>query len=134
MTYSSWKKSISPLNIWGVDYITLQPMKRSVSPPNFSKPVTLSSKAVLKNHKMKNSIALDSKWVELHSKHIIWYALVHVFYNYEEKHISTATAKNILKHTILYVHCVDLLIWSLTQLDFLFYDFSVIYYDFSKLF
>ena len=41
--------------------------------------------------------------------------------------------KNILKHTILYVHCVDLLIWSLTQLDFPFYDFSVIYYDFSKL-
>jgi len=42
--------------------------------------------------------------------------------------------KNILKHTILYVHCVDLLIWSLTQLDFfLFYNFSMIYYDFSKL-
>ena len=41
--------------------------------------------------------------------------------------------KNILKHTILYVHCVDLLIWSLTQLDFPFYDFSVIYYDFLKL-
>ena len=30
------------------------------------------------------------------------------------------------KHTILYVHSVDLLIWSLTQLDFPFYDFSVI--------
>jgi len=41
--------------------------------------------------------------------------------------------KNILEHTILYVHYVDLLIRSLTQLDFLFYDFSVIYYDFSKL-
>ena len=41
--------------------------------------------------------------------------------------------KNILKHTILYVHCVDLLIWSLKQLDFPFYHFSVIYYDFSKL-
>ena len=37
--------------------------------------------------------------------------------------------KNILKHTILYIHYVDLLIWSLTQLDFSFYDFSVIYYD-----
>jgi hypothetical protein len=34
--------------------------------------------------------------------------------------------------TILYVHCVHLLMWSLTKLDFLFYDFSVIYYDFSK--
>ena len=41
--------------------------------------------------------------------------------------------KNILKHITLYVHCVDLLIWSLTQLNFPFYDFSVIYYDFSKL-
>ena len=41
--------------------------------------------------------------------------------------------KYILNHIILYVHCVDLLIWSLTQLNFLFYDFSVIYYDFSKL-
>ena len=41
--------------------------------------------------------------------------------------------KNILKHIILYVHCIVLLIWNLTQLDFPFYDFSVIYYDFSKL-
>ena len=41
--------------------------------------------------------------------------------------------KSILKHIILYVHCVVLLNWSLTQLNFLFYDFSVIYYDFSKL-
>ena len=41
--------------------------------------------------------------------------------------------KNIRKYTILYVHCVDLFIWSPTQLDFLFYDFSVIYYDFLKL-
>ena len=55
------------------------------------------------------------------------------FYSYKEKHRSKATAKKILKHTILYVHCVDLLIWSLTQLDFPFYDFYVIYYDFSKL-
>ena len=41
--------------------------------------------------------------------------------------------KNILNHIILYIHCVDLLIWSPTQLDFSFYDFSVIYYDFLKL-
>ena len=40
---------------------------------------------------------------------------------------------NLQNHIILYVHCVDLLIWSLTQLNFPFYDFSVIYYDFSKL-
>jgi hypothetical protein len=34
---------------------------------------------------------------------------------------------------MLYVYCVDVLIYNPTQLDFLFYDFSVIYYDFSKL-
>jgi hypothetical protein len=39
----------------------------------------------------------------------------------------------VLKHTILYIHCVDLLMWSPTKLDFLFYDFSVFYYDFSKI-
>jgi hypothetical protein len=38
-----------------------------------------------------------------------------------------------LKHTILYIHCVDLLMWSPTKLDFPFYDFSVIYYDVSKI-
>ena len=59
--------------------------------------------------------------------------IYYIFYNYKEKYRSKATAKNILKHTILYIHCVDLLIWSLTQLDFSFYDFSVIYYDFLKL-
>ena len=57
-----------------------------------------------------------------------------IFYIYEEKHRSKATTKKYIKHIILYVHCVDVLIWSLTQLDFLFYDFSVIYYDFLKLF
>jgi hypothetical protein len=31
--------------------------------------------------------------------------------------------KNVLNHTILYVHYVDLLILSPTQLDFPFYDF-----------
>jgi hypothetical protein len=40
----------------------------------------------------------------------------------------------VLKRTILYVHYVDLLMWSLTKLDFLFYDFSVIYYDFFQIF
>jgi hypothetical protein len=43
------------------------------------------------------------------------------------------TVKKCSKHTILYVHCVDVLIYNPTQLDFPFYDFSVIYYDFSKL-
>jgi hypothetical protein len=41
--------------------------------------------------------------------------------------------KSVLKHTILYAHRVYLLILSPTQLDFPFYDFSTIYYDFSKL-
>jgi hypothetical protein len=59
--------------------------------------------------------------------------LYYIFYSYEEKYKSKAMQKNVLKHSILYVHCVDLLIWSLTQLDFPFYDFSMIYYDFSKL-
>jgi hypothetical protein len=39
----------------------------------------------------------------------------------------------VLKHTILYVHRVDLLMWSPIKLDFLCYDFSVIYYDFFKI-
>ena len=41
--------------------------------------------------------------------------------------------KFILKHTILYIYCVDLLMWSPTKLDFLFYNFSMIYYDFLKI-
>jgi hypothetical protein len=35
------------------------------------------------------------EWVDLHSEHIIWYALVHYFYSYEEKHRYKATIKNI---------------------------------------
>ena len=40
------KKSISPHNLWGLEYITPQPMKQSISPLNFSKPVKLPPKAV----------------------------------------------------------------------------------------
>ena len=76
-----------------------------------------------KKHKMKISIVLDSKWVDLHSEYIIWYALVHFFTVMKKSINLKLQQKNILKHTILYVHCVDLLIWSLIQLDFLFYDF-----------
>jgi len=39
----------------------------------------------------------------------------------------------ILKHIILYVQCVDLLMWSPTKLNFSFYVFSMIYNDFSKI-
>ena len=70
----------------GLDYITPQTMKWSISPLNFPKPVKLSPKAILKNHsksqknhKMENPIVLDSKWVDLHNEHIIWYALVYYF-------------------------------------------------------
>ena len=46
-----WKKSIALLQLWRVDYITFQPMKRSISPPlNFLKLVKLPPKTVLKNH------------------------------------------------------------------------------------
>ena len=83
---------------------------------------------------MKNPIVLDSKWVGLHSEHIIWYASIYFFTAMKKSIDLKLQQKNILKHTILYVHSVDLLIWSLTQLDFPFYDFSVIYYDFLKLF
>jgi hypothetical protein len=31
------KKSISPLHLWGLDYITPQSMKRSISPPELCK-------------------------------------------------------------------------------------------------
>jgi hypothetical protein len=32
-----------------------------------------------KNHKIENLILLDSTWVDLHSKHIIWYTLIQSF-------------------------------------------------------
>jgi len=46
---------------------------------------------------------------------------------------SIKAKKIVLKHIILYVHRVDLLMCSPTKLDFLFYDFSMIYYKFSKI-
>jgi len=52
-----------------------------------------------------------------------------------EKHRSKATTKkNYTKayYIILYIYYVDMLISNLTKLYFIFYDFSVIYYDFFK--
>ena len=47
-----------------------------------------------------------------------------LFYLITEKNRSEATTKTfVLKHTILYVHCVDLLMWSPTKLDFPFINF-----------
>jgi hypothetical protein len=79
------KKSTSPPQLRGVDYITPNLWNGIYHPLNFSKRVKLPPKANLKNHsksrkihKIKNSIVLDSKSVDLHNKHIIWYALVHL--------------------------------------------------------
>jgi hypothetical protein len=56
------------------------------------------------------------------------------YFNYLQKNKYLKYNKNfVLKHTILYIHCVDLLMWSPTKLDFLFYVFYMIYYDFSKI-
>ena len=79
---------------------------------------------------------LDSTWVDLHTEYIIWYTLVHFFNSYEliKKSIDLKLYQEIvLKHTILYVHCVNLLICSPTKFYFLFYDSFVIYYDLSKI-
>ena len=76
---------------------------------------------------------LDSKWVDLHNEHIIWYALVQFFIAMKKNIDLNLQQKKTKAHHIIY-SLVDLLIWSPTQLDFLFYDFFVIYYDFSKLF
>jgi len=35
-------------------------------------------------------------------------------------------------YVILYVQCIDILMWSPVKLDFLFYVFFVIYCEFSK--
>jgi hypothetical protein len=40
--------------------------------------------------------------------------------------------KFLLKHAILWMHCIDLLMRISDQLDFLIYDFSVIYYAILK--
>jgi hypothetical protein len=56
------------------------------------------------------------------------------FFTSMKKHISKAIAKKyILNHSILYIYCVYVLIWSSTELDFSFYDFSMIYNVFKKL-
>ena len=83
----------------GVDYITPNLWNGLYHPLNFPILVKLPPKAVLKNHsksqknhKIENLIVLDSKWVDLHSEYIIWYALVY-FYSYEKKYRSKATTK-----------------------------------------
>jgi hypothetical protein len=61
-------------------------MKRSISPQELSITGQITPRAVLKNHsksqknrKVENPIVLDLEWVDLHNKHIIWYALLYFF-------------------------------------------------------
>jgi hypothetical protein len=64
-------------------------MKRSNLPSELSKTVYFTLGEVFddgfatvnhrKNHKIENLILLDSTGVDLHSEHIIWYALVQSF-------------------------------------------------------
>ena len=151
--YCGLRKSNRIWNLQNAEkvYITPSPMGGGLhNPPNYGTvyitPWTFQNrsnyplKAVLKNHsksqknhKMENPIVLDSKRVDLHSEHIIWYALVYFFCCSFRSMLFFIAVKNVLKHIILYIHSVDLLIWSPIQLNFSFYDFSVIYYDFSKL-
>jgi hypothetical protein len=59
---------------------------------------------------MKNQIVLDFKLVVLRSEHTIWNTLVHIFcYNFRSM-LFSITVKKCTKYTILYVHCVDVLI------------------------
>jgi hypothetical protein len=108
---------------------------------NFLKQDKTLPEAVLKNHSksQKNHKMKKSKCVGLQiSSSTQWAYNMECFstfcYSYGEKHRSKITTKKyVLKHSILYAYCVELLIWRPTQFDFSFYDFSVIYYDLSKL-
>jgi len=72
----------------------------------------------------------------------LFYDFSMIYYNFskiwpnklKKKKIKTFYSKTfVLKHTILYVYSIDLLMWSPKNLDFLFYNFSMDYYDFSKI-
>jgi hypothetical protein len=82
---------------------------------------------------MKNQIVLDFKLLVLRSEHTICNTLVHIFCCNFRSMLFSITVKKCTKYIILYVRYVDVLISNPTRLDFSFYDFSVIYYDFSKL-
>jgi hypothetical protein len=59
---------------------------------------------------MKNQIVLDFKLGVLRSEHTIWNALVHIFCCNFRSMLFFVIVKKCTKHTILYVHCVDVLI------------------------
>jgi len=64
---------------------------------------------------------------------LLWFFKYLAKINKKRKRQNLYSKNLVLNHTILYVHCVDLLMWSPTELDFIFYIFSMIYYDFSKI-
>jgi hypothetical protein len=77
---------------------------------------------------MSRAIQWTYNMVCLNTKLLLWFFKDWAEINKKEK------CKNfVIKHTILYIHCVALLMWSPTKLDFLFFEFSMIYYDFSKI-
>jgi hypothetical protein len=83
---------------------------------------------------MKNQIVLDFKLVVLRSEHTIWNALVHIFCcNLGSMLFSITVKKNVL-NIPYYMFIVQMYSFRIQHnCIFHFYDFSVIYYDFSKL-
>ena len=133
-------KSLYHPQLCMVDYITPNIWNGLNHPLNFPKPVKLPPKAVSKNHsksqknhKMENPIVLDSKWVDLHSEYIIWYALVYFFYYSLRSMLFFIAVKKCTKtYHIIYSLCRSTHLESNT-IRFFINDFSVIYYDFLKL-
>jgi hypothetical protein len=92
-------------------------MKIDFLPHQLSKTEQITFEVVLKNHnksqknyKMKNQIVLDFKSVVIRSEHTIWNALVHIFFCNFRSMLFFIAVKKYTKHTILYVHYVDVLI------------------------
>ena len=64
----------------------------------------------------------------------LWFTMIfHKFSQIKKRQRQNLRSKNfILKHIILYVQCVDLLMWSPIKLNFSFYGFSIITMIFQK--
>ena len=131
------KKSISPPHLCKVEpltyetvYITLWTFQNQ---PNY--PQKQFRKIILnhkKNHKKYNCVGLQMSRSTQLTYNIVCFSIF--FYSYEEKHRSKATAKKYTKtYHIIYSLCRSTHLESNT-IRFFIYDFSVIYYDFSKLF
>jgi hypothetical protein len=106
LSIDCWKKSTSPSSTFVKVRFPLWTLKSGKTPFSTFKTVHLTLLALLqavlkvvlsfsflfisaeslkdhsksqKNHKIKNSILLDSTWIDLYSEHIIWYVLVQSF-------------------------------------------------------